>query len=73
MIIYDQESKKKIKQTCLELGLALYFNDNEKFERLSKEIKKLKKEMDALVLKTMREELMSPSTKRPLDLSQKIE
>lgn len=69
MILYDQESKKKLKQTCLELGLALYFNDTEKFEKLSKEIKKLKEEMDALILKTMKEELISIPTKRPLDLN----
>lgn len=57
MFIFQETEKIKLKKKCLQLGLALFFEDSEEYDRLYVEIEDLRKEINNDVIKAMKQEL----------------
>lgn len=57
MNIFDQSSRINLKKTCVQLGLALFFNNEEEYKRLYEEIKKMRIKIDEEVIQSMQKEL----------------
>ena len=57
MNIFDQSTKLELKRTCLLLGLALYFENQEEYDILYNKIKEIRKQINDEILKSMQNEL----------------
>lgn len=57
MNIFDPNSKNDLKKTCVQLGLALFFENTKEYEKLYNKIEDMRKQINEEIIESMKKEL----------------
>lgn len=57
MNIFDPNSRNDLKKTCVQLGLALFFENTEEYEKIYTKIENMRKKINEEIIESMKKEL----------------